>query len=105
MSLLLVALSRKLARGGRTFTPCAVIEPSIAFRSWKGKRVRRVDSGLPTQTPPQCFPRWAREKPPSLCGSGSDGHHHLTSFRVTIPMSLPILVTYAWSTPSSEKMV
>lgn len=37
VSLLLVALSRKLARGGLTFTPCAVTEPSIAFRSWKGK--------------------------------------------------------------------
>lgn len=33
-SLLLVPLSRKLARGGRTFTPFTVTEPSMALRSW-----------------------------------------------------------------------
>lgn len=32
-SLLLVPLSRKLARGGRTFTPFTVTEPSMALRS------------------------------------------------------------------------
>lgn len=37
-SLLLVPLSRKLARGGRTFTPFTVTEPSMALRSWIEKK-------------------------------------------------------------------
>lgn len=51
--------------------------------------------------------RWVGHKPACLFRSrnGVMAIYHLTSFRVTIPMSLPILVTYAWSTPSSEKMV
>lgn len=43
-SLLLVPLSRKLARGGRTFTPFTVTEPSMALRSWMEKD-HRVDKG------------------------------------------------------------
>lgn len=45
-SLLLVPLSRKLARGGRTFTPFTVTEPSIALRSWlKKDKVVRMEAG------------------------------------------------------------
>lgn len=41
-SLLLVPLSRKLARGGRSLAPLTVREPSMALRSWREKGERGV---------------------------------------------------------------
>lgn len=90
VSLLLVALSRKLARGGLTFTPCAVTEPSMAFRSWKGKSQIDVCPRLLPGTPSRGARPGSSE---AIWKCKWLWPHQLTSFRVTIPMSLPMLVT------------
>lgn len=50
----LVPLSRKLERGGRTFTPFTATEPSMAFRSYRdntGRISQQRPRDLPNQTP------------------------------------------------------